>query len=298
MADGSDDGAVRVVRSPEPALKGMPNTAAVLNGIQALPAPTPGRESARCSILVVDDSPANLRVLQSVLTRRGHKVDLAHNGLEALDQARQRNYDLILMDVEMPRLDGVRATAAIRRLDSPAAGVPIVGISAHAAREDRERCLRAGMNAFLPKPMTADELVRTVEQLRDTKGGADQSGGAAGFDPQVLDLRTALQRLEGDRDLLCEVALIFADDSGPLLADLAAALQASDAVGAKLAAHSLKGLASNFGRACAAAAEGVEFAARDGRFEEARRLQPQLEHEVTRLIAALRAAELVPGPAN
>jgi CheY-like chemotaxis protein len=246
------------------------------------------------SILVVDDSPANLTVLQKVLARRGHRVDLASNGVEALDHVRSGHYDLVLMDVEMPRLDGVRAAAAIRTLDTPAASVPIVAISAHAAREDQERCLGAGMNAFLSKPMAADELLRTVERL--AAGPADEAAGKErpddDVDPNVLDLRKALERLEGDRELLCEVASIYADDAGPLLADLDAGLEASDSERAKLAAHSLKGLASNFGRACAAAAEAVEFAARDGQFDEARRLRPQLEQEVTRLIAALRAAGL------
>lgn len=280
------------VLSRQPALKGMSNAAAVVNSIEAVPAWKPGN-AAGCSILVVDDSPANLTVLRRVLSRRGHRVDLASDGVEALEHVRSGHYDLILMDVEMPRLDGVRAAAAIRKLPSPAARIPIVAISAHAAREDRERCLGAGMNAFLAKPMAADELVRTVERL----AGTDREGEAGAMpeiDRNVLDLRTALQRLEDDRELLCEVAVIFAADAGPLLAELDAGLESKDVMRAKLAAHSLKGLASNFGRACAAVAEGVEFAARDGAFEEAGRLRPQLEQEVMRLIAALRAAELAP----
>jgi HPt (histidine-containing phosphotransfer) domain-containing protein len=192
----------------------------------------------------------------------------------------------------------VRAAAAIRTLDTPAASVPIVAISAHAAREDRERCLGAGMNAFLPKPMAADELLRTVEQLAAGPADEGTERTAADVDLNVLDLRKALERLEGDRELLCDVASIFADDAGPLLADLDAGLEASDSERAKLAAHSLKGLASNFGRSCAAAAEAVEFAARDGKFDEARQLRPQLEQEVARLIAALRAAGLTKVPSD
>jgi HPt (histidine-containing phosphotransfer) domain-containing protein len=173
-------------------------------------------------------------------------------------------------------------------------------MSAHATSENRERCLGAGMNAFLSKPMSADELVRTVERLSATPADDPdaRNEGNAGIDRDVLDLQTALQRLEGDRELLCEVALIFTDDAGLLLAELDAGLETADAMKAKLAAHSLKGLASNFGRACVAAAEAVEFAARDGAFDDARRLRAELQREVTRLISALQAAELTPPPGS
>src|SRR5687768_13793527 len=109
--------ALVIVPSPRSALNGLPDALQAMSGTHAWPA----HDRVPRSILVVDDSPANLTVLRTVLMRHGHRVDLASNGVEALDQVRSGHYDLVLMDVEMPRLDGVRAAAAIRTLDTPAA---------------------------------------------------------------------------------------------------------------------------------------------------------------------------------
>lgn len=248
------------------------------------------------SVLVVDDTPAIQKVLSAMLARRGHQTETAKDGKEALDQVQEGVYDVVLMDVQMPRMDGVMATRAIRQLESPASRIPIVAMTAHSMRGDRERCLDAGMDAYLSKPIDADVLMRTVERLaarsRETlmhSDSADRRVDVAS-DRQVLDLEAALRRLDGDHDLLRDVAAFYAQDADPLLREIEQSLSVADAEEAGRAAHSLKGLASNFGPACAAAAEAVEHAARERDLRRAGELLPALATEVDRLTAALRAA--------
>lgn len=117
------------------------------------------------NILVAEDTPANQRVVKAILERRGHHVSIAHNGREAVDLHERSPYDIILMDVQMPTMDGLQATALIRSLSDDFARVPIIAMTAHAMRGDRERCLAAGMTSYISKPIDANQLVRLVERV-------------------------------------------------------------------------------------------------------------------------------------
>jgi CheY-like chemotaxis protein len=138
----------------------------MLDGIDALHPPLNPAErepqgsavSKAVRILAVDDNPVNQRVIQKMLARLGYEVDLASNGLEAIAILQKRPYDAILMDLEMPILDGIGATAAIRQLPAPLCRIPIVAVTAHAIRGDRETCLQAGMDDYLSKPVNVDLL--------------------------------------------------------------------------------------------------------------------------------------------
>jgi PAS domain S-box-containing protein len=116
-------------------------------------------------VLVAEDTPANQRVVRAILERRGHHVDIAHNGREAVDLHERTQYDVILMDIQMPTMDGLQATSAIRSLRKELAAVPIIAMTAHAMRGDRERCLAAGMDGYIPKPIDSGRLVMAVEKL-------------------------------------------------------------------------------------------------------------------------------------
>jgi len=131
------------------------------------PAPTaPPPPTRRLRVLLAEDTAANRKVVSVVLGKRGHTVDLAADGQQALERVAGRGYDLILMDVQMPVMDGFQATAAIRALDEPKkARLPIVALTAHAMTGDGERCLAAGMDAYVAKPIDAGELVELVERL-------------------------------------------------------------------------------------------------------------------------------------
>lgn len=117
------------------------------------------------NILVAEDTPANQRVVQAILERRGHRVHIAHNGREAIDLHERAPFDIILMDVQMPTMDGLQATAVIRSLSEEFSRVPIIAMTAHAMRGDRERCLAAGMTSYISKPIDANQLVKLVERV-------------------------------------------------------------------------------------------------------------------------------------
>jgi PAS domain S-box-containing protein len=117
-------------------------------------------------VLLAEDTPANQKVVATVLAKRGHQVDLASDGQRALELLGANDYDLVLMDVQMPVLDGFQATAAIRALsDRAKATVPIVALTAHAMKGDAERCLASGMDAYIAKPIDTRELTELVERL-------------------------------------------------------------------------------------------------------------------------------------
>jgi len=124
------------------------------------------------SVLLAEDMPANQKVVQRILEKRGHAVEIAHNGRDAIDMYKQDSFDVILMDVQMPSVDGLQATRVIRgQEDSHRARIPIVALTAHAMRGDRQRCLSAGMDAYIAKPVNGRKLVELVESLADQKFG-------------------------------------------------------------------------------------------------------------------------------
>ncbi len=120
-------------------------------------------------ILVAEDTPANQKLITMILGKRGHSVEVAASGHQVLDLFATREFDLILMDVQMPLMDGLAATTAIRRLPAPKNRIPIIAMTAYAMKGDRERCLRAGMNAYLAKPIHLRELVELVERLGEDR---------------------------------------------------------------------------------------------------------------------------------
>ena len=141
--------------------------------------PDQSKPARPLAILLADDAAVGQRVVGQMLSNRGHRAEVARNGQEALDLLRQRHFDAVLMDVEMPGMDGFQATAAIRRLDDAhKARVPIIAMTAHAAAGDDQRCLAAGMDAYLSKPINSAELIHVVERLA---GAATVGQAAAAF---------------------------------------------------------------------------------------------------------------------
>ena len=121
----------------------------------------PGR-AAR--VLIAEDSKINQKVLAAMLVRRGFTVDIAENGKRAVEMAQAANYDAILMDCQMPEMDGLQATASIRRLSEACSRIPIIAVTANAFPEERERCLQAGMSDYLSKPVAINDLDRVLKR--------------------------------------------------------------------------------------------------------------------------------------
>ncbi len=165
----------------------------------------------RIRVLVVEDNETNRKVVGHMLKKLGCEVDMAEDGVEGVEAA-QVGYALIFMDISMPRMDGFAASAAIRALPPPTGHTPIVALTAHATAEDRLKCLSAGMDLWLPKPIVVEDLARAVERFTGWKPGAGQLDDAAILDEAVVGQLLALQD-PGDPDFLDGVASDFREAS-------------------------------------------------------------------------------------
>jgi CheY-like chemotaxis protein len=232
-----------------------------------------------------------------LLGRRGHSVEVAHNGAEAVDAVARQPFDIVLMDVHMPVMDGLAATHIIReREHASGRRVPIVALTAGATVEDRENCLAAGMDNFVSKPFRASELFQAVEgvpaEALDERPIEDGGGLAqlAGHEP-CLDWPGALRNLEGDEDFLCELSEMFLAQSPALLAAVEEAVSRDEGDELRRAAHALKGSSQVIGgQATAAAALLLENLGRDGHYGEAVPALQGLRGNLAELKVALLAA--------
>jgi CheY-like chemotaxis protein/HPt (histidine-containing phosphotransfer) domain-containing protein len=248
-------------------------------------------------------------VTRRLLEREGHTVVVAENGLRGLEALSREPYDAILMDVQMPGMDGIETTRAIRSREPAAGGrrTPIVAFTAHAMKEDRDRCLAAGMDAYLAKPVETSEMLEALENVagisrRPGTPSSEQAAPAASdaaaampssdVNPQVAALRRIVG---GDEKLLREVVRVFLEDSPARLSALAVALAAQDASAVALAAHGLKGSAAALGaRPAMDAAAHLEALARARNLAEADIAAAQVKEEITAVrdsLAAWLAAE-------
>ncbi len=198
-------------------------------------------------VLVAEDTPANQKLVLNFLGKRGHSIEIAENGRQALELLRQQDFDVVLMDVQMPEMDGFQATAAIRKLDdAKKARLPIIAMTAHALKGDRERCLAAGMNCYLSKPIKKEDLIETVERVAET--GFGSSGAPKTQDPSpAFDLDEALSKCLGQHDLFQEIAGCLLCEADPLLEKMSISLDNGNAVELANAAHRLKGTVAYLG---------------------------------------------------
>jgi CheY-like chemotaxis protein len=264
--------------------------------------PAPGAAAAGTRarplrLLLAEDNAVNQRLAVRLLEKRGHAVAVAGNGKEALALLEQQPFDLVLMDVEMPEMGGFEATAAIRdREKKTGAHVPIVAMTAHALKGDRERCLAAGMDGYLAKPIQAHELWEVMEELRPAdlpeRAPLERSEAAerSESDEEVLDQATALARAGGDQQLLQELVELFRDQHPHWLADIRGAIAGGDASRLKRAAHTLKGAVGTLGAvAVAREAERLETLGHEGNLSAAPAACADLERQLARLLSALDA---------
>jgi CheY-like chemotaxis protein/HPt (histidine-containing phosphotransfer) domain-containing protein len=213
-----------------------------------LPTDLPER---RLRLLLAEDNLVNQRLAATLLERRGHHVTIAANGREALAALARHRFDVVLMDVQMPEMGGFEATGVIRAAErATGAHVPIIAMTAHAMKGDRERCLAAGMDEYLTKPLDSRRLCTLVEHIAAGRQAVDMDPPPAEISDQVL------ARVGGDRQLLAEISRLFVDDAPRHLERIREALEQRDGESLRRAAHGLKGAAANF------EAEGVVTAAR------------------------------------
>jgi two-component system sensor histidine kinase/response regulator len=253
---------------------------------------------ARLRILLAEDNPVNQRVAMHILQKGEHSVIAVANGREAVDALARQDFDVVLMDVQMPEMDGFEATDAIRTNEQiTGRHVPIIAMTAHAMQSDRERCLEAGMDEYLSKPVRAAELLQLIQKF------ATQSAGAAVFlaraavagERPVFDRQTALDRINGEEQLLQEVIELFLGDAPSRLTEVRVALEQGDPKRLQIAAHSLKGAAGYVGaERTAAQALKLEELGQRGDLSPALNEFRQLEYEIEQLRQAVAACSPEP----
>ena len=222
-------------------------------------------------VLLAEDNPVNQTLAMRILERLGHKVQVVNNGREALGRSQAEEFDLILMDVQMPEMDGLEATTAIRDAEAATGKhVPIVAMTAHAMKGDREKCLSAGMDGYLSKPIRIDELKQAMSEVKKTQN-MGQSSEQNPF-RAIGQLELLLDSVMGDRALLTEMAELWLADSAKQESQIRNGLDSGDAIMVQRAAHALKGSVGTFQASAAQdAANQLEMSAKDADLVGARK---------------------------
>jgi CheY-like chemotaxis protein/HPt (histidine-containing phosphotransfer) domain-containing protein len=231
-------------------------------------------------ILLVEDNLANQKLATYIFKEGGHAIDLARDGQQALQMTEHGRYDAILMDVQMPGMDGLETTAAIRAREDDGRHVPIIAVTARAMKGDRERCLAAGMDGYLSKPINVAEMFAMITGLASGSAGAGANAvpasanraGAAGEpaalgkSADIFDVPLALERCGQSREMLAEIVECFFEDADRLFPLMQAALESDDLEDVGRLAHRLKGTLVCLGvEAAIDAAAAVERCGPDGR---------------------------------
>ena len=264
----------------------------VLTGISA-PANESIRAPAAARILIVEDNATNQKVAVAILRKLGHHPDIAGSGAEALRALRATDYDLVLMDCEMPQMDGYETTRCIRtsfqRVCNPA--IPIVALTAHAMQGERDKCIAAGMNDYLSKPIDQAEMAALLPKFLPSDPGHESDAPAEdsrSVQEIIFDAKRFIIRLSGDQALARDIVAGFMADVPAQVQKLEKLIEAGDAERVRLQAHTLKGAAATVSAlALQHIGSQMERASMDGDLNRAALLLPSLKVEFDRLKVAL-----------
>ena len=248
--------------------------------------PAAGRSAASVRVLVADDDPTNQIVMLALLDQLGYQRSLVDNGAEAVEALRQAPYDVVLMDWQMPVMDGTEATRRIR--ESRHSHVPIIAVTARAMAGDREHCLLAGADDYLAKPVELECLAEVIAKWTAVPELEDAVPGAGA----VFDEETLLDRLMQDRELAAKVMDCFLEGCPSLLENLRRRLDEADGPGAGLQAHTLQGGAATVSaNGLRAIALAIEEAGLAGRLDRAGELLPRAAEEFNRFKRTVESLE-------
>ena len=270
------------------------------------PEPSPEDQAPRpasgpsLQILLAEDHVVNQKVAVNFLKGMGHRATVVADGRAAVEAWQASSFDLILMDVQMPVMGGFEAVAAIRAEEARGglAAIPIVAVTAHAMKGDRDRCLASGFDDYLPKPIRSDDLRAVIDRL--TAGKPAEAVPAEPPTPPApapseFDHAAALEGLGGDEQLLAEVIGLFLEDCPRLLGELEAAIDRSDRGALKRLAHTVRGVAGNFAAPLVVqAARDLEDCERAGDWADTRAAFGRLRAAIDRVRPALDALAAAP----
>jgi two-component system, sensor histidine kinase and response regulator len=243
---------------------------------------------------VAEDNVVNQRVAMALLSKRGHAVSIVENGRQALEAVEHGSFDVVLMDVQMPEMDGFEATRAIRAREAGTGRhLRIVAMTAHAMAGDRDRCFAAGMDGYLSKPIDPAMLRTVVESevtSMDPKVTAEKAAPAR---PLPIDSQQFLQRLGGDEQLFLDIVQLFLQDCPLRLAAIKDAVDSRDAEQIRTTAHALKGASANLSAAgLFDAAAVLERIGAEGRVDAAEAGWRCVSAEAAQVMDVLRQCEM------
>lgn len=248
-------------------------------------------------VLLAEDDMVNRRLAERLLETFGHQVTSVSDGtqvIQAIKTSGPESFDVVLMDIEMPKMNGVKATEAIRAMEKENGHhrLPIIAMTAHAMKGDRSRFLKAGMDSYIAKPIQAQELIRMIDQNVPSSGKPITQDPPKPSHKPPIDWRRGLAVVEGDRGLFLELLNLFAQEAPSTLDKLRAAIERKDAATIQLAAHTIKGSVGNFGADDAVgAALQLETMARQGELDNSAEAFRSLEREIKRLMDAIETVE-------
>ena len=258
-------------------------------------APGPQEEGSRSAVvdlrlLVAEDNAVNRQLALALLRRLGYDADVVENGREVLDALERERYDVVLMDVQMPELDGLEATRQIRERRGSSDAPRIIAMTANAMEGDRDECLAAGMDDYLSKPIRPEELSRALARCRPARADAALDDAALG------KLVSSLGGGDEGREAVRELVEMFLDDAAAQMATLHGAVERGDAEAARRTAHTLKSSGATFGAQPFAELCGeLEALAREGRLDAAAALLDRADQEWERARSALSTARTAGG---
>jgi CheY-like chemotaxis protein/HPt (histidine-containing phosphotransfer) domain-containing protein len=239
-------------------------------------------------VLVAEDTPFNQRFVMRLMERCGHAAVLAPDGRQAVAEFSRGAFDLVLMDVQMPEMDGLEAAAAIRDLEAGGRRTPIIAMTAHAIPGYRERCLEAGMDDYVSKPIDAETLQKSIARL--TEAAAPPAAGRTSQPEANSRLPDLLRAFDQDWEFMREVVEVFFGDYPQQLAALRRAAEAGDGPVFRRSAHSLKGMLLNFqAEAAAQKALHLEHRGQAGELDGVGDLIDELAADLKRVEEELRA---------
>jgi signal transduction histidine kinase/DNA-binding response OmpR family regulator len=249
----------------------------------------------RLRVLLAEDNPVNQLHVCCLLEKSGHTVTVVDNGRKAVETLDKETFDVVLMDVQMPQMNGLEATTLIRGKETGTGRhVPIIAMTAYAMKGDRERCLAAGMDSYVSKPIKPSVLADAIDGVLAGTGetppapGVGESPPPAAAPPKKTDLGKALRCVDGDSQALARIAGVFLDNAPNLMSDIAQAIAEDDAQKLQHGAHTLKGSVALFGDAdVIELARKLETAGRQKALAGAQATFEAMTREMARLTAAL-----------
>ncbi len=247
----------------------------------------------RLNILLAEDEIVNQKIASKILEMHGHSVTIAGDGITAVEKCMSGAFDMILMDVQMPEMDGTEATVKIRQHEKETGKhIPIVAMTALAMKGDRDKCFECGMDEYISKPIEMEELVKTINKIfanlntdKNLINLNHEKYSRAAFDEKLF-----LASQKNDTGFAVELVNLFLDNVPSYVKDIKSAIEAYDAIALKKAAHILKGSVKNFHAANASeAVQAIELLAVSENFGGAGEAFNRLENEIERLKKDMRS---------